>query len=119
MQIPKAELAPKQDHGCETGSFSQAQRVKDSQSSWRSQVTLSLTECESILETSPLSQNFLALTQGMQGKPLSYEGGAGPRPKELKNSDIYFASAEPEAYTIELHNEMAYLKTFPKKVFLD
>ena len=55
----------------------------------------------------------------MQGKPLSYEGGAGPRPKELKNSDIYFASAEPEAYTIELHNEMAYLKTFPKKVFLD
>ena len=65
------------------------------------------------------AEEFLALTQGMRGKPLSYEGGAVPRPKELKNSDIYFSSAEPGAYTIELHNEMPYLKTFPRKVFLD
>ena len=65
------------------------------------------------------AQDFLGLTQGMRGKPLNYEGGAGSRLKELKNSDIYFASAEPGAYTIELHNEMAYLKAFPKKVFLD
>ena len=65
------------------------------------------------------AEDFLALTQGMRGKPLSYEGGGVPRPKELKNSEIYFSSAEPGAYTIELHNEMPYLKTFPRKVFLD
>ena len=63
------------------------------------------------------AEDFLALTEGMRGKPLNYEGGTSPRPKEIENSDIYFASAEPGAYTIELHNEMAYLKTFPRKVF--
>ena len=65
------------------------------------------------------AEDFLALTQGMRGKPLNYEGGATPRPKELKNSDIYFATTEPGEYTIELHNEMAYLKTFPTKVCLE
>ena len=65
------------------------------------------------------AEDFLALTQGMRGKPLNYEGGATPRPKELKNSDIYIATTEPGAYTIELHNEMAYLKTFPRKVCLE
>ncbi|PFX20808.1 hypothetical protein AWC38_SpisGene14732 [Stylophora pistillata] len=29
------------------------------------------------------ADDFLALTQGMQGKPLNYEGGTAPRPKEI------------------------------------
>ena len=65
------------------------------------------------------AEDFLALTQGMRGKPINYEGGTTPRPKELQNSGIYFASTEPGEYTIELHNEMTYVKNFPRKVCLE
>ena len=65
------------------------------------------------------AEDFLALTQGMRGKPMNYEGGTTPRPEELQNSDIYFTSAEPGVYTIELHNELSYVKTFPRKVCLE
>ena len=62
------------------------------------------------------AEDFLTIAQAMHGKPLNYEGGNGPRPRAIKNVDIYNASAEPGAYTIELHHEMAYSRTFPKKV---
>ena len=65
------------------------------------------------------AEDFLALTQGMRGKPINYEGGTTPRPEELQNSGIYFASTEPGEYTIELHNEMTYVKNFPRKVCLE
>ena len=65
------------------------------------------------------AEDFLALTQGMRGKPMNNEGGNTPRPEELQNSDIYSASTEPGVYTIELHNELAYAKTFPRKVCLE
>ena len=62
------------------------------------------------------ADDFLTIAQAMKGKTMNYEGGNGPRPRAIKNVDVYHASTEPGAYTIELHHEMAYSGSFPKKV---
>ena len=62
------------------------------------------------------AEDFLTITQAMQGKSLSYAGGVVPRPRVLENADIYHTTTEDQAYTIELHNEMSYSSSFPSKV---
>ena len=45
---------------------------------------------------------------------MVYTNGSGFR--EPLNEFVYTASDEPAAFTIEPHNEMSYLDTFPSKV---
>lgn len=63
------------------------------------------------------AEDFLTITQAIKGKPLSYAGGNVPRPRAIENSEIYQATTEDQAVTIELHHEMAYSSSFPSKVF--
>ena len=62
------------------------------------------------------AEDFLTITQAIKGKPLSYAGGNVPRPRAIENSEIYQATTEDQAVTIELHHEMAYSSSFPSKV---
>ncbi|XP_022805017.1 clavaminate synthase-like protein At3g21360 [Stylophora pistillata] len=63
------------------------------------------------------AEDFLTITQSIEGKPLSYAGGNVPRPRAIENADIYQVNTEDQAMTIELHHEMAYSSSFPSKVF--
>lgn len=62
------------------------------------------------------AKDFLTITQAIKGKPLSYAGGNVPRLRAIENSEIYQATTEDQAVTIELHHEMAYSSSFPSKV---
>lgn len=66
--------------------------------------------------TCKTAEDFLTITQAIKGKPLSYAGGNVPRPRAIENSEIYQATTEDQAVTIELHHEMAYSSSFPSKV---
>ena len=46
---------------------------------------------------------------------MVYTNGSGFR--EPLNELVYTASDEPAVFTIEPHNEMSYLDTFPSKVY--
>lgn len=50
---------------------------------------------------------------------MSYPGGGGAD-RNLHDADaqVYTASEEPPEFTIELHNELAYLPTYPRKVIV-
>ena len=52
-------------------------------------------------------KQFSQLINQLRYTPQSYKGGLGYRKMQLKN--VMTASDEPKEYSIELHNEMAYL----------
>ena len=54
------------------------------------------------------------ICSGFTFEQMTYESGSGYRDKLAKN--VYSASEEPVNFTIEPHNEMAYLKNYPTKV---
>ena len=54
------------------------------------------------------------ICNGFTFDQMTYESGSGYRDKLAKN--VYSASEEPENFTIEPHNEMAYLENYPTKV---
>jgi len=60
------------------------------------------------------AKDFNALVAGFEYKPMNYEAGNGFRDKVV--GTIYTASDEPPEFSIEPHNEMSYLFTFPKRV---
>ena len=47
-------------------------------------------------------------------EPMLYTGGSGLR--TALDGDVYLASEEDSRVTIEFHNEMSYLKNYPRKV---
>lgn len=63
------------------------------------------------------ADDFLTITQAIPGKAMSYAGGGVPRPEVLQKSGIYYTSTEDEVYSIDLHHEMAYGKSYPSKLF--
>lgn len=67
--------------------------------------------------TAKTAEDFLIITQAIKGKPLSYAGGNVSRPRAIEKSEIYQATTEDQAVTIELYHEMAYSSSFPSKVF--
>ena len=54
------------------------------------------------------------ICNGFTFDQMTYQSGSGYRDKLAKN--VYSASEEPVNFTIEPHNEMAYLKNYPTKV---
>ena len=62
------------------------------------------------------SEDFSEFGKTLGYPPKTYRYGSGPRETVIGNT--YSASDEPKEYSIEPHNEMAYLNTFPSKVRL-
>ena len=60
------------------------------------------------------AKEFDALVEGFDYIPMNYESGIGLRDKVV--GKVYTASEELKEFTIEPHNEMAYLNTFPQRV---
>ena len=60
------------------------------------------------------AREFNALVEGFGYVPMSYEAGSGNRENII--GVVYTASDEPRDFSIEPHNEMAYLPTFPTRV---
>ena len=60
------------------------------------------------------AEDFYAFGKALGYQPMAYLGGTGFRQTVV--GEVYSASDEPKEYTIEPHNEMSYLTTFPKKV---
>ncbi|XP_032221164.1 dapdiamide synthesis protein DdaC [Nematostella vectensis] len=61
-------------------------------------------------------QDFANFSLALGYKSMEYTGGAGNRQIVNTQSQIYTASDDPSAYTIELHNELAYSPTYPRKL---
>lgn len=61
-------------------------------------------------------QQFSTLINQLGYKPQGYSGGLGHKSHKAKN--VMTAGDEPKEYSIELHNEMAYLPTWPDIVTL-
>jgi alpha-ketoglutarate-dependent taurine dioxygenase len=59
--------------------------------------------------------DFRAVTAGFGALPFSYAGGNSPR--TLINDDVYTSTEYPASETISLHNEMSYLRTWPRRLF--
>ncbi|XP_077977252.1 dapdiamide synthesis protein DdaC-like [Glandiceps talaboti] len=70
-----------------------------------------------LFRNSPLSNSsaFSEFMEGLGYTMTGYEGGTGIRHNVKK--DVLTASDEPPNYSIELHNEMSYSPTYPKKLF--
>ncbi|KAL9978255.1 hypothetical protein ACROYT_G015753 [Oculina patagonica] len=64
-----------------------------------------------------IAEDFSIISQAIQGKTLTYEGGNAFRTQIDKRVGTYTASNEPARYTIEPHNEMAFNDIFPSKLF--
>ena len=62
------------------------------------------------------AEEFSIIAQAIQDKTLTYEGGTAFRSQVDKNAGTYTASHEPQNYTIEPHNEMAFNDLYPSKV---
>ena len=60
------------------------------------------------------AKDFHDFMEGCGYKAMTYESGSGFR--EAVDNLVYTASDEPPEFTIEPHNEMAYLSRFPQKV---
>ena len=60
------------------------------------------------------AKEFDALVEGFEYAPMNYESGTGYRDKVV--GQVYTASDEPPEFTIDPHNEMSYLNTFPQRV---
>ena len=60
------------------------------------------------------AEDISEICNGFTFEQMTYESGTGYRYKLAKN--VYSASEEPENFTIEPHNEMAYLENYPTKV---
>ncbi|KAJ7374079.1 hypothetical protein OS493_009410 [Desmophyllum pertusum] len=63
------------------------------------------------------AEDFSIIAQATKEPALPYEGGTAHRSKVDKSAGTYTASNEPDCYSVELHNEMAYNDVFPSKVF--
>ena len=63
------------------------------------------------------ARDFNDFVKGLDYAPMSYDSGVGFRTEV--ESLLYSASDEPPEYSIELHNEMVYLSSFPAKVRLN
>lgn len=62
------------------------------------------------------AQDFDQFIQALNlGKTLSYIGGDSPREKIFNN--IYTSTEAPPSFHIPLHQELSYLKTFPKHIY--
>ena len=63
------------------------------------------------------ADDFSTIAGNIPGKPLSYEvGGSTYRKQVDKSVKTYTASDDPLEVTMDTHNEMSYLNTWPKKV---
>ena len=62
------------------------------------------------------ARDFSIIAQASQERSLNYDGGTALRSQVDKSAGIYTANNEPNCYSIELHNEMAYNDVFPSKV---
>jgi len=63
------------------------------------------------------SEEISQFSKALPYQAMSYPGGGGAdRSLHDENAQVYTASNEPPEFTIELHNELAYLPTFPRKV---
>ena len=60
------------------------------------------------------ANDFNAFVKGFLYEPMSYEAGNGYRENVVEK--VYTSSEEPPEFTIEPHNEMTYLATFPRRV---
>ena len=65
------------------------------------------------------ARDFSIIAQETKEEALTYEGGIGVRSPVDKSAGTYTASNQPNCYSIELHNEMAYNDVFPSKVSWD
>lgn len=61
------------------------------------------------------SSDFRTITQCFGARPFSYAGGNSPR--TLVRNDVYTSTEYPASETISLHNEMSYLRAWPRKLF--
>ena len=61
--------------------------------------------------------DFSTIAGIIPGEPLAYEvGGSAFRTRVGKSAKTYTASEDPLEVTIDMHNEMSYLNSWPKKV---
>ena len=60
------------------------------------------------------TEDFHDFIQGCAYTPMTYESGSAYRAP--LDDLVYSASDEPPEFSIEPHNEMSYLSTFPQKV---
>ena len=69
-----------------------------------------------LIKNLPISSasDFDDFITGCDYEQMNYTNGSGFR--EPLSESVYTASDEPAVFTIEPHNEMSYLKTFPAKV---
>ena len=62
------------------------------------------------------ADDFSTIANQIPWKPLVYEGGSAFRTKVDEKAKTYTASEDPNEVTIDMHNEMSYLSSFPRKV---
>ena len=62
------------------------------------------------------AEDFSIIAQTVPWKTLSNEGGAAYRSQVDKDIGTYTASDDPQVFTIEPHNEMAFNDVYPAKV---
>lgn len=63
------------------------------------------------------AEDFSIIAKAIPFKSMEYIGGNGIRPPVDKDVRVYAASEEPDLFTIEMHNEMAYSNySVPSKV---
>lgn len=64
------------------------------------------------------ADDFSTIAGKISGEPFSYEvGGSTYRQQVDKSAKTYTSSDEPPESTMDPHNEMSYLNTWPKKIF--
>ncbi|KAK3724998.1 hypothetical protein QZH41_017474, partial [Actinostola sp. cb2023] len=62
------------------------------------------------------TEDFADLSLSMAYKTMDYTGGSANRKVIHKKANVYTANDDPSAYTIELHNELAYAPVYPRKL---
>ena len=62
------------------------------------------------------TEDFSEFSLSMGYKGMDYTGGSANRKMLNNKAKVYTANDDPSAYTIELHNELAYAPVYPRKV---
>lgn len=62
------------------------------------------------------AEDFAEFSVCLGYKTMDYKGGSANRRIVNKKANVYTANDDPSAYTIELHNELAYAPVYPRKV---
>jgi hypothetical protein len=62
------------------------------------------------------TEEYAQFSTSLGYESMKYTGGSANRKVVSQKGNVYTANDDPAAYTIELHNELAYAPVYPRKV---